>query len=67
MTTFWPWGAHARPDNFSALVNRSSMLPAEAAGLVRICWREGKGPPEANGRRRLFALVTRCQGAVENE
>jgi hypothetical protein len=28
---------------------------------------KGKGPPVATGRRRPFALVTRCQGAFENE
>jgi hypothetical protein len=38
----------------------------EAAGLMRICRREGKGPPTV-GRRRPFALVARCQGALENE
>src|SRR5690242_18832940 len=39
----------------------------EAAELMRICRGEGKGPPPAGGRRRPFALVTRCQGALENE
>jgi hypothetical protein len=29
----------------------------EAAGLMRICRRVGKGPPAADGRRRPFALV----------
>jgi len=32
------------------------------AGLMRICRREGKGPPAANGRRRPFALVNQVSG-----
>jgi hypothetical protein len=39
----------------------------EAAGLMRICRREGIRPPVANGWRRPYALGIRCQGAVENE
>jgi hypothetical protein len=34
----------------------------EDAGLLRICRREGKGPPAANGRRRPFALVNQVSG-----
>jgi hypothetical protein len=37
------------------------------AGLLRICRREGQRAASGGGRWRPVALVTGCQGVLENE
>jgi predicted nucleic acid-binding protein len=49
------------PDLIIAATAGLAGLTVLHLGLMRICRQEDKG------RRRPFALVTRCQGALENE